>query len=73
MAGLIKCLLLCYKFFSDIFLENNNVPKSMYVIKKIMKVLGLHYEKIHACKNDYILFQKENANLNKYPTCGMSR
>ena len=38
-----------------------------------MRVLGLDYEKIHACKNDYILFQKENANLNKYPTCGMSR
>lgn len=42
--------------FFDMFLENNNVPKSMYVFKKIMKVLGLHYETIHACKKDCILF-----------------
>ena len=53
-----------------VFLENKNVPKSMYEAKKIMKVLGFDYEKIHACKNDCILFRKEYENLNKCPTCG---
>ena len=52
------------------FLENKNVPKSMYEAKKTMKVLGFDYEKIHACKNDCILFRKEYENLNKCPTCG---
>ena len=41
--------------------------------KKTMRMLGLDYEKIHACKNDCIMFCKEYAYLNKCPTCGESR
>ena len=41
---------------SDMFPDKNNVPKSMYEAKKTMRVLGLNYEKIHAYKNDCILF-----------------
>ena len=42
----------------------------MYESQKTMRVFGLDYERIHACKNDCILFQKEYANMNKCPTCG---
>ena len=56
---------------SDMFPEKNNALKSMYEDqKKTMRVLGLNYGKIRACKNDCILFYKEYAYLNKCPTCG---
>ena len=45
----------------------------MYEAKKIMRVLGLDNEKIHACKNDCIMFRKEYADLNKFPTYGESK
>ena len=41
--------------------------------KKIIKDLGLGYEKIHACPNDCMLFWKENANLDACPHCEESR
>lgn len=33
-----------------------------YGAKKIVKYLGLYYEKIYACMNDCIIYYKENAN-----------
>ncbi|KAH7834062.1 hypothetical protein Vadar_012374 [Vaccinium darrowii] len=38
------------------------LPKDCYEAKKIIKDLGLNYEKIHACPNDCMLFWKEHAN-----------
>ncbi|KAH7835012.1 hypothetical protein Vadar_022043 [Vaccinium darrowii] len=38
------------------------LPKNCYEAKKIIKDLGLNYEKIHACPNDCMLFWKEHAN-----------
>ncbi|XP_030963614.1 uncharacterized protein LOC115984741 [Quercus lobata] len=38
------------------------LPKDTYEAKKIIKDLGLGYEKIDACINDCMLFWKENAN-----------
>lgn len=46
MDGLIKVTALLEVLY-DMFLENNNIPKSMY--KDTMRVLGLDYEKyMHA-------------------------
>ncbi|CAN6704834.1 unnamed protein product [Malus baccata var. baccata] len=42
-------------------------------IKKVLKGLGLGYEKIHACVNNCILFYKENKQLDKCPICNESR
>ena len=53
--------------------NNNTLPMSMYEVKKTMKVLGLHYEKIHACPNDYILYRNEFADPVECPNCGASR
>ena len=35
--------------------------------------MGLKFEKIHACKNDCILFHGENAGKEECPKCGTSR
>ena len=59
--------------FVDILPNNNTLPKSMYEVKKTMKVLGLEYEKIHACPNDCILYRNEFADLAECSNCGASR
>jgi hypothetical protein len=53
--------------------KGNLVPRSTYEAKKILRDMGLSYKYIHACKNDYALFWKENANLDVYPVCKESR
>ncbi|XP_010327667.1 uncharacterized protein [Solanum lycopersicum] len=45
------------------------VPDSFYKAKKVIKDLGLHYEKIHACPNDCILFWNDNAKLPRIFMC----
>ena len=37
---------------SDMFPDNNVVPKTMYEAKKILRKMGMDYQKIHACPND---------------------
>ena len=48
------------------------LPKDNYEAKKIIKDLGLGYEKIHACPNDCILFWKKNALDEACSICGAS-
>lgn len=49
------------------------LPKDHYEAKKIIRDLGLGYEKIHACPNDCMLFWKQNVNLEACPCCKASR
>nr|XP_025886735.1 uncharacterized protein LOC112941461 [Solanum lycopersicum] len=49
------------------------IPDSFYKAKKVIKDLGLHYEKIHACTNDCILFWNDNAMFDNFSVCGASR
>lgn len=49
------------------------LPVSNYQAKKIVKDLGLHYEKIDACKNDCMIYYKELVNASHCPTCKVSR
>ena len=46
------------------------IPGSFYKAKKFIKHLGLHYEKMHACTNDCILFLNDNAKLDNCYICG---
>jgi hypothetical protein len=59
----------CYndlvKLINNIFLKPHKVPKDMYQFKKLMSALGLKYEKIDVCPNNYMLFWKEHANKKK--------
>ncbi|XP_071687474.1 uncharacterized protein [Rutidosis leptorrhynchoides] len=52
---------------------NNTIPKSFYETKKWMRKIGLGYQAIHACKNDYCLFYKEYQDLENCPICNESR
>lgn len=58
---------------SDMFPANNALPLSLYEAKKTMATLGLQYEKIHTCPNDWILYRKDYKDLIACPTCGTSR
>ncbi|XP_019261871.1 PREDICTED: uncharacterized protein LOC109239741 [Nicotiana attenuata] len=49
------------------------VPESFNKARNMITDLGLHYEKIHACPNDCMLFWKENANAENCSICGSSR
>ncbi|XP_019260867.1 PREDICTED: uncharacterized protein LOC109238842 [Nicotiana attenuata] len=49
------------------------VPESFNKARNMIKDLGLHYEKIHACPNDCMLFWKDKANVDNCSICGSSR
>lgn len=51
----------------------NEMMKSTYEAKKVMRDLGSGYEKIHVCINDCILYRKNYKDAVKCPTCGESR
>ncbi|XP_040869857.1 uncharacterized protein [Glycine max] len=52
---------------------DNTLPKTHYEAKKILCLVGMEYQKIHACRNDCILYRHEFAELRNCPTCGVSR
>ncbi|KAL5580458.1 hypothetical protein UlMin_012900 [Ulmus minor] len=61
------------KLLAEMLPQPNELPTSMYKVKKAMSSLGMGYEKIHACRNDCILYRKECKDLECCPVCGESR
>nr|GEY13731.1 hypothetical protein [Tanacetum cinerariifolium] len=63
MSDMTACL--NDQFFQNVFppAKGYKLPPSYYAIKKTFKMIGLGYESIHACVNDYFLFQGD---ANKY-------
>ena len=57
------------QLLQEAFPKPNVIPNSHYEAKKMLKELGLTYEKIHACKNDCILFWGEHENKDICPVC----
>ncbi|KAG8379093.1 hypothetical protein BUALT_Bualt07G0052300 [Buddleja alternifolia] len=53
--------------------NGETLPSSYYEVKTMIKDLGLHYEKIHACVNDCVLYRKEYDKEEKCPKCSTSR
>jgi len=53
--------------------KDNTLPTRHYEVKKILCLMGMEYEKMHACPNDCILYRKEFESLHKCPRCGVSR
>jgi hypothetical protein len=58
---------------NDLLPKANVLPRSKYEAKKIICLLGLEVEKIHACQNDCMLFRNEDAMLEECRVCGTSR
>jgi hypothetical protein len=54
----------------DMFPEGNQIPRTTYEAKKIICLMGSKFKKIHACKNDCILFHGDNAALTECPSVG---
>ncbi|XP_042979974.1 uncharacterized protein LOC122310161 [Carya illinoinensis] len=52
---------------------NALLPRSYQESRSLQRGLCFTYTKIHACRNDCILFWREHSNLNECPQCGVSR
>ncbi|XP_049353828.1 uncharacterized protein LOC125818345 [Solanum verrucosum] len=61
------------KLFKQALPSGETLPESFYGAKKVIKNLGLNYEKIHACENDCMLFWRHNAKAESCLICGESR
>jgi hypothetical protein len=58
----------------DMLQKENKAPVNMYYLKKLISLLTMGVEKIHACKNHCILYQDDDyKDLESYPKCGASR
>ena len=62
-----------YGKFKEWLPVDNKLPPSFDASKKMMKSLGIEFEKIHACYNDFMLFFKESQHLHVCTMCGLSR
>jgi hypothetical protein len=63
-----------FMLLKDMLPQGNVVPETVYEAKQIICPLGLEVEKIHACKNDCILYRgPKYEDLEKCPICGLDR
>jgi len=53
--------------------KNNKLPKDYYQCKKLVKSLGLDYQKIDVCPNDCMLYYDINRDKDKCDVCNHSR
>jgi hypothetical protein len=58
---------------SDVLPMNHKMSKDMYQSKKLLFALGMEYEKIDVCKDNYMILYKEHKNETKCLKCGKSR
>jgi hypothetical protein len=67
----------CYneliKLFGDVLPEPHKLPIDMYYSKKLLKGLGMRYQKIDVCPDNCMLFWKEHKKENKCLKCGKMR
>jgi hypothetical protein len=64
----------CYKellkLISDALPANHKLPRDMHQLKKLLSGLGMDYENINVCQDNYMLFWKEHINEKKCLKCG---
>jgi hypothetical protein len=61
------------ELLSKVLPKPNGLPTNTYLAKKIICPLILGVEKIHACPNHCILYQKEHEFKDNCPRCNASR
>jgi hypothetical protein len=61
------------KLLAEAFSECNTFPKSYNEPKNLLKELGLGYDSIHICFNNYVMFRKQYAKLDDCCICGLTR
>ncbi|GJY66168.1 tetratricopeptide-like helical domain, DYW domain protein [Tanacetum coccineum] len=68
-----KTFSMILELLRDAFPYLTPLPSSAYEVKKFTKDLGLGYEKIHACPNDYMLYWDNRAGQQSCHICKASR
>ncbi|XP_043721065.1 uncharacterized protein LOC122668585 [Telopea speciosissima] len=68
-----KALSMLLDLLQEALPEPNTLPKNIYETKKIIKDLGLNYNKIDVCRNDCMLYWKEADKATSCYKCGTSR
>ena len=59
---------------SEFVLPTSNIlPCTYREVSLIMKEIGMEYQSIDACLNDYIIYYGQYASENKCPQCEISR
>jgi hypothetical protein len=62
------------EFINQLLPDDGDVlPVNTYEAKKFLRDMGLGYEKILACRNDCMLFWKDNKDLESCVKCGQSK
>ena len=51
----------------------NEMVEKTYQAKKVVKLMGSRYKKIHVCINNCLLYRKDDKDLSVCRTCGTSR
>ncbi|WMV40449.1 hypothetical protein MTR67_033834 [Solanum verrucosum] len=57
----------------DLLPDKSNLPDSYYEARKLIKSLGLSYDRIDACRNDCMLYWKNDKFVDSCKICGASR
>ena len=73
MDGLMQVSPNCWSCKEKCFQQEIHFQNLHMLQKNLIKWLGLEYEMIHACHNDWILYWGKYKNINECPTCGESR
>ncbi|XP_056683319.1 uncharacterized protein [Spinacia oleracea] len=60
-------------FLKVVLPKDNTILSSSRESQKMLGSMGMSYERIHACRNDCILYRKEYASLKRCPECNVSR
>ena len=62
------------EFVNQLLPDNGEaLPDNTYQAKKFLRDMGLKYEKIPACRNNCMLFWKDNKHLDSCIKCGQSK
>lgn len=68
-----KSFTMMLKLLKDALPEGETLPNSFHETRKIIKGLGLSYEKIDACPNDCMLYRDDKKDFQACSICGTSR
>ena len=52
---------------------SNILPRTYRDLSSIMKEIGMHYEAIHACLDDHVIYYNQHEFANKFLECHVSR
>lgn len=61
------------KLTKSILPDGETLPDNFYQAKRLVRGIGLKYEKIDVCPNDCMIYWKTTASLHKCGKCGTSR